>query len=303
MRGALFFASELTNLKVAFRDAGIPAIALKGPALAAALYPDPALRPCSDLDFLVQPDHLDDALRMLAALGYRAAPHFVGLSATVLQKIDCEVRLRGPHIDVDLQWGIAPPGHILSFDAAILWREQRNDGGFVALSSEATLLFLCAHGAKHAWSRLIWLADLARLIRTPIDWRGALALAAEARCEPALLVGMALVKDLLDAPVTEDICRRISDDRRIAKIAQATRSRLLELPPREPGSLALTSYNAALAGDALGKLRQYATLIRAPTEAELRTLRLPPRLFCLYYPLRVGRIVAKVAGLRRLEGL
>lgn len=293
---SLFFVSELKTLLNAFEAAGISVVALKGPALAEMLYADPALRPCSDLDFLVMPDRIDDALRVLAAQGYRLAPHFNGLSATTLQMIDCEVRLRGPRIDVDLHWAIAPPGHILSFDPALLWRERRVETRFPVLSPEATLLFLCAHGAKHAWSRLIWLSDVARLASTEIDWELALSLAAEARCAPAMLLGALLANDVLAARIPAAVCRRARGNGRIAALVETTRVRLLSVASREPSSLLLTSYNVTLAPSALHKLRQYATLIRAPTEAELQTLRLPPNLFFLYYPLRVARLFAKFAG-------
>lgn len=292
--GSLFFASELKTLLGAFEAGGVPVIALKGPALAAGLYADPALRPCSDLDFLVAPDRIEDALRVLAAQGYRRAPHFEGLPAAALRWIDCEIRLRGPHIDVDLQWAVAPPGHILAFDPNLLWRERRIADDVPVLSREATLLFLCAHGAKHGWSRLIWLSDVARLVPLEIDWPRACALARDVRCEAALRLGVGLAKDMLGATVPARIDDSAGNDPQLAKLMRGTRRRLLTLPPQEPDSLALTSYNAALATTARGKLRQYTTLIRAPTEAELQALRLPVPLFCLYYPLRMLRMAAKV---------
>lgn len=52
--------------------AGIEAVPLKGPLLAERIYPDPGLRaPSSDLDFLVRPERLDDAVELLRGFGYR----------------------------------------------------------------------------------------------------------------------------------------------------------------------------------------------------------------------------------------
>ena len=52
-RRGLFLTTRLLLLLGRFEDAGISVIPLKGPVLAEMLYPDPALRPFSDLDLLV----------------------------------------------------------------------------------------------------------------------------------------------------------------------------------------------------------------------------------------------------------
>src|SRR5262249_59986901 len=52
--------------------AGVRAAALKGPVLGERLYPDPAARPSTDLDFLVLPDDLERAAAALQAIGYQA---------------------------------------------------------------------------------------------------------------------------------------------------------------------------------------------------------------------------------------
>lgn len=59
------FASRMEN-------AGIKVLPLKGPLLAERIYPDPGLRASpADLDFLVQPDRLDDAVELMGSIGYR----------------------------------------------------------------------------------------------------------------------------------------------------------------------------------------------------------------------------------------
>jgi hypothetical protein len=87
---------------------------------------------------------------------------------------------------VDLQWETGPADYPFRFDTEILWRSlgrARLAGRDVpSLSPERMLLFLCVHGAKHLWSRLQWLGDVARLARAQPDWASALELAAEAGC-------------------------------------------------------------------------------------------------------------------------
>lgn len=54
-----------------FAADNIPAIPLKGLVLSQKYYPDPALRPMSDLDFLIAPHDFGRCLKRLEKLGYR----------------------------------------------------------------------------------------------------------------------------------------------------------------------------------------------------------------------------------------
>jgi hypothetical protein len=63
----------LSEILDAFGAADVSAWILKGPALIALVYGDPALRPMSDLDLLVDPADASRAQELLRELGYRAA--------------------------------------------------------------------------------------------------------------------------------------------------------------------------------------------------------------------------------------
>ena len=76
------------------------------------------------------------------------------------------------------------------------------------LSPETLMLFLCVHGAKHLWSRLQWLGDVARLARKQPDWACIWELANEAGCARPVLLGLLLAHELLEAPVPEEILER-----------------------------------------------------------------------------------------------
>src|SRR3989442_14960923 len=71
LAGQLIRSRELGQLLQRFESGRIPVIPLKGPALAETLYPDPALRPCTDLDLLIRREHLDRVDNLLLGLGYR----------------------------------------------------------------------------------------------------------------------------------------------------------------------------------------------------------------------------------------
>ncbi len=62
----------LRDILSAYADAGIPALVLKGAALSHTVYPEPGLRPMTDLDILVREGDLWRAQSLLADLGFDA---------------------------------------------------------------------------------------------------------------------------------------------------------------------------------------------------------------------------------------
>jgi hypothetical protein len=66
----LALEQTLLNLAVAFEDAGVEFIVLKGPALAHTVYPNPSWRPFIDIDLLVRTRDWGTACRVLEARGY-----------------------------------------------------------------------------------------------------------------------------------------------------------------------------------------------------------------------------------------
>lgn len=298
MRGLLFSDRLLAALDTLHANGVFP-IPLKGPTLAELLYSDPALRPYSDLDLLLRPADVQNALRALSARQYFLAPHLARVPVDTLLSITPEATVFGRNdVAIDLHWAIAPSDHPFSFNPEILWRRtcpttlsgRRIECG---LSLEALLLYLCVHATKHGWSRLIWLADIARLAEKSLDWDLALACAGDANCVRPFLLGVRLARDLLDAPVPEALVARDDADAACRRIAAQTSESLLRMPPREPSGLALTRFNARLASRASEKFRLYAGLLRAPTEAELALLPLSRNLFFLYFPIRVVRVATK----------
>jgi|WetSurMetagenome_2_1015567.scaffolds.fasta_scaffold130065_2 hypothetical protein len=66
----MVFLDELSHLLTIFQKEGIPVIILKGAALLGNIYSDISLRPMSDLDILVRPEHLDHAETLALRRGY-----------------------------------------------------------------------------------------------------------------------------------------------------------------------------------------------------------------------------------------
>jgi len=67
-------AREQGQVLDALASRGIRPVLFKGENLARAAWPDPALRPAGDIDLLLEPDLLEEAVSALAAKGYRPVP-------------------------------------------------------------------------------------------------------------------------------------------------------------------------------------------------------------------------------------
>ncbi len=68
---SLQYRSTVGALSAVFRRSGIDVLFLKGIVLAHTTYPDPSLRPSSDIDVWVRPERFDDALTELLNDGFQ----------------------------------------------------------------------------------------------------------------------------------------------------------------------------------------------------------------------------------------
>ncbi len=294
----LILTANLLALLDAFASEGIAVVPLKGPTLAESLYPDPVLRPFSDLDLLVRRQDVGAALRLLTRKGYTLGAHLARLTLPALLSLEFEVLLHNERMPpVDLQWEIGLGDYPFCFDTEILWRSRcptplagREVPG---LSPETLMLFLCVHGTKHLWSRLQWLGDIARLARTQPDWACLWELASRAGCGRPVLLGLLLAHELLGAPVPEAILERARQTQVLQRLASRVVLVLNRIPPTYPQSLEITMFNARMAERTWEKALHLAALLRAPTDDELLLLPLPEKLFFLYYPLRGARLAIK----------
>lgn len=73
--------ADLRRLDATLTEARIPYLVLKGPVLAASVYPDRAARTMTDLDLLIAEDEMSRAMEVLETIGYRVPAQFAGTEA------------------------------------------------------------------------------------------------------------------------------------------------------------------------------------------------------------------------------
>ncbi len=158
---------EVMDLSRALTGAGIPAVVLKGPALAIEAYGDFSRRTFGDIDLLVSRDDLRRAQHLIIERGY--APKFGERAETRLIRGQHALEFSGPGPAVELHWSLLSRYLRIDLRPEELWRDARPlkcaDATICALAPHHLFIYLSAHGAKHEWMKFRWICDVAQLAR------------------------------------------------------------------------------------------------------------------------------------------
>jgi hypothetical protein len=207
----LVMTAELGRLLKAFAREPIAMIPLKGPALAELIYPDPAVRPCSDLDLLIRPDDIVRADARLHELGYRRVADAHSFDFDVVHD-RATLYETSSGVRVDLHWSLlSEPRYSWDEHAAAVWERAvpTSVGGQEgwSLCPEDLVLYLAAHLAvHHGVAGLLWQYDLFLLIersRDALDWSTISRRARHWRVRTAVYFALRMVDELFDAGVPE----------------------------------------------------------------------------------------------------
>jgi hypothetical protein len=213
----LMMASELIRVVRRLEFGGIPALPYKGPVLALTAYGSLGLRSFDDLDLLVPRRHVRAAIRLMLADGYRPVYELTPDQETAYLRSQCEYIVERDDVRVELHWEIVPRYFSCSLDLDTLWVRAvptvLAGATLRTLSLEDLLLVLCAHGSKHCWDRLEWIASFAEVVRRhpTMDWTDVRGGARRAGASRMLAVSLGLVRDLMEvelpAPAREHVDR------------------------------------------------------------------------------------------------
>ena len=210
----LLVTGMLGRIGEEFDRAGIAWVVMKGPVVAALLYPEPADRSYGDLDLLVGRRDFSVAMNILEQLGFE---HRVRNWALAERMLAGQVGMRNPEVDVDLHWHVhyshqdrQPFG--LDPEAMIARRRRADVSGveIPALDPVDTLLTLAFHAARSDGHRLIWLKDIERslAVETP-DLEVLVERARTQRCAPPVGIMLDRARAVLGAEVPGGVVREL----------------------------------------------------------------------------------------------
>jgi len=296
----LSLAGELLKTLQSLAENDIDALAFKGPVLAAAAYGNLALRQFGDLDILVREKDFYTAKALFLSKGFQPwksltpveeARHFRREHAYTLVRSHDGMRL-------DLHWRMTQERYAFGLDIESLWGQLRRipfcGREVLGLSPEDLLVILCLHGSKHCWERLGWVCDIAEVVRASpnLNWEKILAKNAANDISGAVLLGLDLARNLLDARLPAPVLAAIDADRRIRRVSRLIQRRLFDRT-RKLGLLEKATICFMTQDHLRNRFPHLAYSFHkavTPNRADTSSHVLPSCLYFLYYPLRAVRL-------------
>src|SRR5713101_5112913 len=300
LRRNLWFTAELARIMQHFERRQLRVLPYKGAVLGQSLYRDPGLRSFSDLDFLISSADFERANQALAEIGYRPSSEFTPSVERLWLRTGYERSFdsaAGKNL-VELQWALLPHFYAVDLDADdLLARAGRTVVGgceVPCLSPEDSLLVLCLHAAKHLWTRLIWLSDIAETLRTEtIDYSLVSSRACALGIARILSVSFWLVKNVLRSELPEPAEEMMSADPRVSALGSQFAGRLARGASYDFESTDYFRLILKLREQRSDLIRYLWRLVWTPGAGEIAAVRLPERLFPLYRVVRLLRLMRK----------
>jgi hypothetical protein len=294
----LLLSRELIRILDCISAIGADVLAYKGIALAEVHYGDIALRQSGDIDLLIRPQDLPRIRNAVAELGYTPHEVFDPLLEREYLKSGYECAFDGTagRNLLELQWAIQPRFYAIDFDmegiftravtVSVAGRSMRTP------SPEDLVLVLSAHAAKHVWARLVWLCDIAQLMKLPLlNWNWIWAEARRLGIVRILRITLLAANQLLGAGIPAPC---FSDDA-ASRLAVEIQVQIASETAYNVESLSYFRLMMNLREKPADRLRFLNRLVLNPGPGEWQAVRLPQLLFPLYRLVRLARLAARLA--------
>lgn len=299
---SLFLARELIRILDVLDGLSAEVIPYKGIVMSEAYYGDMALRQSGDMDLFVRRQELGRIKSAVRELGY--TPRVVIPESAEEDYIASGYEWTfdspaGKNL-LELQWALQPRFYALDFDMDGLFERAVSvtvAGRRVKTPSpEDLLLVLSVHAAKHVWGRLIWLRDIAQILRREdLKWDWVQSRARECGIERILHITLLLANRLLGAAIPEPIENSVLSDRAALAFASEIAAGVADEVSYEEEHVSYFRLMMRLRERRADRLRFLARLTFTPGPGEWEAVRLPGPLFPLYRLVRLGRLAARWA--------
>jgi hypothetical protein len=297
---AMLLARELIEIVDHLSAKGIEVLPYKGLALAEMIYGDLALRPTSDIDLLIRAKDLPGIRQAVAELGYKPHLSFSAAEERAYVKSGYECAFDGPAGPnlLEVQWAIQPRFYAVDFDVEQLFSRAAaiEVAGHPMKTPCAEDLFvvLPVHAAKHAWARLMWLCDLARIMSLPnLDWRAIGARARDLGVVRILRVSLLLANRMLKTAIPPAAEAGLPSDADAATLAKEIEESVKNDATYDVESAEYFRLMLRLRENARDRMKFLTRLVFTSGPSEWEAVRLPAALFPLYRVVRLGRLARR----------
>ncbi|HEY1753341.1 MAG TPA: nucleotidyltransferase family protein [Caulobacteraceae bacterium] len=163
----LALAAESLRLARLMEAEGIEPRLIKGAAVAQLAYGSQAIKQGRDIDLLAPPADAERAFQVLRREGYvnvHPAGELTAAQRRLVFRLHKDIEFLHPvrGFSLELHWRLIDnPALLAGFGAGSAAQEVAVlNGRLKTLADPELFVYLCVHGATHAWFRLKWLADL-----------------------------------------------------------------------------------------------------------------------------------------------
>jgi hypothetical protein len=281
---------------------GIEVIPYKGIVLSEVYYGDMALRQSGDLDLFVREHDVARIKNAVRELGYtvRVPIPEDAEEDYIASGYECTFDSPAGKNLLELQWALQPRFYAVDFDMAGLFERAVNVevvGHRVKTPSpEDLLLVLSVHAAKHVWGRLIWLCDIAQILKLGnLNWDLVQARAEKFGIERILHVTLLLGNRLLGTPIPAPIDGPMLEDRAAGAFADEIAVDVARGVTYEEQQVSYFRLMMQLRERKADRLRFLTRLTFTPGPGEWEAVRLPRPLFPLYRLVRLARLASRFA--------
>jgi len=297
---SLFLARELIRILDCLGGLGIDVVPYKGVVLSKVYYGDMALRQSGDLDLFVRRQDVTRIESAVRALGY--TPRVLIPEDAERNYIDsgyeCTFDSAAGINLLEFQWALQPRFYAVDFDMNGLFERAVTvsvaDRYMKTPSPEDLLLILSAHAAKHVWGRLIWLCDIAQIIkRQNLNWDWIHSQSQELGIQRILHITLRLMHRFLATPMPARIKDAVLADRAALDFTERIAASVAAGVTYEEEKLSYFRLMMRLRERPLDRLRFLARLTLTPGPGEWEVVRLPKSLFGFYRLVRLGRLAAR----------
>jgi hypothetical protein len=199
---------------------------------------------------------------------------------------------------LEIQWALQPRFYAVDFDMEGLFERAvpaTVAGRSVkAPSAEDLLLVLSVHAAKHVWGRLIWLCDIAQILkREKLNWDWVQGRAGEFGIERILHVTLLLAKRLVGAEIPTAVDSAILADSAALAFADEMAANLAAEVSYDVQQVPYFRLMLRLRERRVDRWRFLTRLMFTPGPGEWEKIRLPRVLSPLYRVVRLARLAAR----------
>jgi Uncharacterised nucleotidyltransferase len=299
---SLFLTRELIRILDCLDALGIKVLPYKGVVLSESYYGDMAMRQAGDMDLFVRKGDVSRIKSAVRDLGYRlrveipeaAEPDYIASGYEYTFDSAAGKNL------LELQWALQPRFYAVDYDMGGIFERAVNvtfAGHAVKTAAAGDLLLVLAlHAAKHVWGRLIWLCDIAQILkRENLNWDWVQAQAQELGIVRILRITLLLTNRFLKVTIPSPVTGAISSDSAVLALSDDIAGAIAAGRSCETQQPSYFRLMMRLRERRMDRLRFLTRLALTPGPGEWEAVHLPRALFPLYRLVRMARLIGRFA--------